>query len=629
VRERSPEQALDALTIKRYPGAAPPGPATAAPQSLPPDDGAQAGTGALSRWDWLVTVFVVLLVGAPLILTSNGYALDFMNHLWLIDVQEHAIAHGLVPTYFLNAISPPPHPLAAPTTTAFYPFFAFYGGTLYVITGALAALLDGQILLAYVLSILLSIAAAYAGPLWLARQLGVRSWRAHAPAITYVSSAYYISNLYGRGAWPEFVAVSVIPLLAAAAWRLARGRRVSLPAAALFVLAAVVFTGSHNITLAWGTIVIAVTLVVLLVAYGRRMWPVSWSRLGLLVTLTALSVGVSAWFLGVNVLHAKDTLTDRNPLGWSFTYYLDSLNVLFNPLREVPKISGTQALFVQLPVWFLAWAVLGAAIIRARAGRALVRGYVAIAVVLLPLLALAHFHAVYDLLPAQLQLIQFPYRLVTYATLAIAGLVLIDVLGFERLGQALGRRQRLTLTGALAVAILVSIGLCIWQIWVPGNGGSGVFANRSSVLTSVHRYPATWYGYNDYADMSTTVFTVPPERELYLNPAKFSGNGGSLTVTPPPGDAPFSINILAGPYLVDLHGLRQVGRNISGYMVATRLNNGSGPVHLSISLPASGDIRAGRLISLASLAGLLLLACVGVGQRVRDRRRRFAAQPRG
>lgn len=578
-----------------------------------------AATGALSRTDWAVTALVVLIVGAPAIFTRNGYALDFMNHLWLVSVQEHAIAHGLVPTYFINAVSPAPHPYTAPTTTAFYPFFAFYGGTLYVIVGAFAALIDGQVVAAYVISILLSIAAGYGGTLWLTRQLGVRTWRAHAPAITFVSSAYYISNLYGRGAWPEFVAVSVIPLLGAAAWRLARGPRASLPAAALLVVAVIFFTGSHNITLVWGSIVIAAALVVLAIAYGRRILPVSWRRLGLLATLVVLSVGVSTWFLAVNVQHGTDTLTDKNPLPWSFTYYLDTLGVLFNPLREVPKISGTQALFVQLPVWFLAWALLGAAIIRGRAGRALVRGYAAIAVLLVALLLLIHFHAAYDLLPSQLQLIQFPYRLITYATLAIAALVLIAVLGFERLGAALAGRSRQALTGALGVAIVMSIALCIWQMWVPGNGGGGVFANRDSVLTSVHEYPGTWYGYADYADESTAIVAVTPGRELYLDPARFNGNGATLTVKPPPGSAPFVINILAGPYLVALHGLRDVGRTVSGDMVATRLNNGSGPVRLSISLPAGGDVRAGRLVSIASLLGLLALAVLGVARRRRRR----------
>jgi hypothetical protein len=98
---------------------------------------------------------------------------------------------------------------------AFDPFFAFYGGTLYAVVGALAVVVAGQVIAGYVISVLLAIVAGYGGCLWLARQLGASTWRAHALAITFVSSAYYITNVYGRGAGPEFVAVSVIPLLAA------------------------------------------------------------------------------------------------------------------------------------------------------------------------------------------------------------------------------------------------------------------------------------------------------------------------------------------------------------------------------------------------------------------------------
>jgi hypothetical protein len=36
-----------------------------------------------------------------------------------------------------------------------------------------------------------------------------------APALAVVTSAYYVTDLYGRGAWPEFMATSAMaPLLA-------------------------------------------------------------------------------------------------------------------------------------------------------------------------------------------------------------------------------------------------------------------------------------------------------------------------------------------------------------------------------------------------------------------------------
>ena len=106
----------------------------------------------------------------------------------------------------------------------FYPLFAFYGGTLFALTGALAAVLGGSTVVAFEVATLAAIAAAYGGLFWLSRQLGVKGALAHAPALVFVTSAYYVSNLYGRGAWAEFMAVSALPLLLAASLRLIRGR---------------------------------------------------------------------------------------------------------------------------------------------------------------------------------------------------------------------------------------------------------------------------------------------------------------------------------------------------------------------------------------------------------------------
>src|SRR5262249_42306499 len=134
---------------------------------------------------------------------------DFTNHLWLVWVAGKAFVQAGHPTYFINTT----------TQGVFNPWFAFYGGTLYMITGAISELLGGHPVIAYVGVTMLAIAGCYLGTLCPARQFGLRGWIAHAPALAVVTSAYYITNLYGRGAWPEFVAVSSIPpLIASGVW---------------------------------------------------------------------------------------------------------------------------------------------------------------------------------------------------------------------------------------------------------------------------------------------------------------------------------------------------------------------------------------------------------------------------
>lgn len=158
---------------------------------------------------------IVVVVAAPMLFTSSGFAVDFTNHLWLTWVAGHLLVQAGHPTYFLNAKS----------VGVFYPWFAFYGGTLYMIVGGISELLGGHPILAYVGITTLAIAASYLGVVSIGRQLGLRGWMSHAPALTVVTSAYYITNLYGRGAWTEFMATAAIPPLVASGASLVRAPR--------------------------------------------------------------------------------------------------------------------------------------------------------------------------------------------------------------------------------------------------------------------------------------------------------------------------------------------------------------------------------------------------------------------
>src|SRR5207253_5706722 len=114
--------------------------------------------------DFAIATLAVLLIASPVLFTSDGFAPDFTNEMWLADYQQHAIAAHLHPTLFLHT----------QRLGVFYPIFAFYGGTLFALTGALAVVLGGSTILAFEAVILAAIAAAYGGLFWLARQLGVK-----------------------------------------------------------------------------------------------------------------------------------------------------------------------------------------------------------------------------------------------------------------------------------------------------------------------------------------------------------------------------------------------------------------------------------------------------------------------
>ncbi len=145
----------------------------------------------------------MLFVAGPALFTHWGFGADFTNHLWLVWQQGRAIETNHLPTLFMQSAS----------DGVFQPFYGFYGGTLYALVGGLSALLGDRPNLAFEASIVLGIAMAYGGVWWLARQLGLSRPLSHALGFAFVGSAYYVTDLYARGAWPEFMALSALPIV--------------------------------------------------------------------------------------------------------------------------------------------------------------------------------------------------------------------------------------------------------------------------------------------------------------------------------------------------------------------------------------------------------------------------------
>jgi hypothetical protein len=553
--------------------------------------GRSAGTVRLGADVGAAAAFVLLLA-APLLFTNNGFMADFTNHLWLVLAQAHALVAAHHPSYFIQT-----------TPNVFEPFFAFDGGSLYATSGTAATLLGGHYVVAYVGTAIVAMVAAYGGLLWLARQLGLRNWTAHAPALTFVASAYYVTNLYGRGDWPEFVAVSTIPLLIASATHLLRASRWTPLPVALFVVAAIYFTGSHNITLLWGSIVLVVSLAVLSAALGVRR--VSRSRALRLVALLALAAAVNAWFLLPDVLYGGQTAAGRGPFRWSATAFLNDPRVLFDPLRTVPRESSTPGLFVQVPDWFLAWALVAIAVLWRGASRNLRRAFLALTGILAALLVLITSSAPWDVLPFLLGRIQFAYRLNTYVALAVAGLVLVAAIAIQHRSECEenSRVRTIALHAALAVAAMVSVALCVWQLWIPATGLAGwTYPDRRAALVSPHVLPRTWYAPVGYAD--TTLPVIRSHQSLLFEPELVRGDRLVQTVTPPPGLVPFSTNIVASE-LVTMRGIVPLGRTRDGHVVARRAAAGGGPVRVLVERADPWPVTVGTGISIAAVAALL------------------------
>jgi hypothetical protein len=565
---------------------------------------------------------VVALVSSPAIFSKSGFATDFTNHLWLSDVAGKNLWASGHPTLFLNAtgsgsaVSLTSH---APIGV-FNPFFAFYGGTLYAVVGAISELL-GDPLVAYVGFIVFMITSAYRGTVILARQAGLSTWWSHLPGLVVVTSAYFVTDIYGRGAWPEFVAgAAIAPMLASASCVVTTSPLKARPMVGL-VIYTMLLTGSHNVTMIWGVTVSGLALALLWLAVGfRRVLP--WRRIGLVFILATVGCSLNAWFLLPDIRFNGLVQARFFDQGIS-AMFLDTPGVLFFPFRVVPAASGTPALYVQTPVWLLAWSLLAALVlsIRRKIGGGLRRAWLACVGFVAVILVLLCVASVWTVVPFPWDTIQFPYRLCTYLVYGCAAAVGIAALGAQRAWSNLGRWTRLSLAGGLGVAVVVTATLCAWQLWVPNPLQGTSYTDRAQALASTVRAPMSWYDPGLYADSSARVVNTTANRTLIIKPADVHGDKFSGWVRPPAGMAPIQTNIAGGPYLVKLTGLVRVGRNARGFAVVRRERPGHGPVYVTLATAQNATVVAGWAISLMALLALLAMVAWAAWRKVRGLRR--------
>ncbi|MGD0743038.1 MAG: hypothetical protein ABSA31_07120 [Acidimicrobiales bacterium] len=523
---------------------------------------------------------IVVFVAGPVLLTNRGLNIDFTNDLWFGHVQASTIGSGIFPSYFLNTFG-------TVASGVFDPHFAFYGGTLYALLGELARVLGGDVVVAFDVLAVGFIAFAYFGLYWISRQFSISPGYSHAVPIAYVTSAYYITILYGRGDVAEFAAVSVLPMVLAAGLALLREPYWSPKTTVLFATALVIFTGSHDISLVWGTSLVAVLLVLLLVVVRPS---VAWRRVIRVAVVAVPAVMLNGWFLVPDLLYGHDTMIAAKSTG-VIALFFDSFPLLLNPLRAVPAASGTPALFVQIPVWMLLWALaVGGAAVASSRSRSLRRPFLVLVVMFGFVLGLITIPGVWRSIPRPWLYIQFPYRLNTYLALIVSALVGVAVLVAQRMPTAApdtGRLLRLVVRASLGAVCAISLALCAWQLWIPRtlaypaiSDGLHVtgYANRYDAMTSIDTVPTSWDSPLDYANTSGPIISVSPGCELTIDPKTIDNHGDSVTtvVQAPLGSGPLGTNIVAGPYLVSIGGdVVRVGTSPDGFAVVQRREPGT------------------------------------------------------
>ena len=482
--------------------------------------------------------------------------------------------------------------------------------------------------LAYKLLYLAGLCLAFGGMTWLSGQLGLRSWRSQVPGLVLVTGAYFITDFVGRGDLGEFMALCAIPMLIAAGRSGftapgVRARDLIAVVAAMFLL-----TGSHNITLMWGSIFIVFLAIVCLVAVAPAgLSPVPWSRVAALTGSGAIGAGLNAWFLFPDLRYGLDTSVAQGDKNQVPKATFATPGLLLNPLRPSARVMSPYArdLRFSLPWMFALWALVVAVVLWRNREKSWKRAFVGVFAVSLVYVALIIWQGAWNSLPHVLYNLQFPWRLHAYVLLGTALLVLL-ALRWQATASEPAKRST---TIVLVALIVFNVAAATWQVWRVRSeyvrDHREVVAGRTfvdQVVASRYDAPLSWYPEGQFRDVSTRLITPEPSRVLTIPVAAVRDSKFTGVLQVPDGPLPFSTNISAGPQFVTMTGIRPIGRIIDGSIVAVRAADQpeTGPIEVTIAQSNSKVLQAGVLVSTVSAVLFVALVLWAASRFLLDRR---------
>ena len=535
----------------------------------------------------------LLLVGAlawPLLFSDATFNEDWLNHLWYVWHQSLAIRANHLPSLFLNY-----------SHGIFYPIYAFYGGTVYAIAGTLSLALGDAPLEAYVATYLLGFLAAYAGWYWAARIFGVGRWLAHVPAIVFLSSASYLMIIYGLGDWPEFLAVSVMPLMIASGLSVIRAERPRLLPAVALAGSSIVFFGSHLLTVIWGSTILIIVGAMILAFVPAARASIRWPNVLRILVIVIPAALVSAWFLLPTAAYEANTVIAHSyPIFRHLLrreMYLVAARHLFTLSRA--RTAGT-IVTTALPILAIAWVLAGIGIaLHARKGGTWMRLLLVLCAATALLVIVMTHAGLILVLPRIYATLQFSFRLESYVLLGIAGAVLAALVVNHDGGRAT-RYWMWALVPVLAASVIGA---------VQQTDAHPAGLARKLALSSYLEPTYEQEGLLDYVDdhvhlikKRLPLVTFPPE--------SVRNDRASIVVHEPPGQL-VDTNIRSAPELIHVTGARVVGADKEANdVLEVRLPAGAssqpGAETITVTSADSAPIAAGRVLSGLAVAILVL-----------------------
>lgn len=551
-----------------------------------------------------------VLMGAlaiPFIVHQNSWY-EWSNALWLLDLQTaHVSAYG-VPSYFIDAAG-----------SYFYPQQLFYAGPGLSLLAYFALVFGTWPVFAALTAAAFS--AASAGVSWTARNLGVSPRLAIIPGVLFASTPYVVSNLYGRGAWAELLAIGGVALALGAATSLLTGRARSQPLVLVVLALSVAWiAGMHNLTLLF-TALLAPLLAVALFPILRVAARVALRRYALVFFGAVSGLALVGVFLAPNVWLGGQTVTSHSSrLLLTAINGFDRPSVVFDPILSQPPNAGNTDLHTETLVLPLVWCfgtALAAAFRRRFDARTVLSltSLTLVGIGITLLIADPHWWLHF---PTTLTAIQFPFRLVTY-------LALLTVLAVAMLLASPAIHRSRTAVGLLLLATAWQVGLATDLAISAKQRGAGVPPTAASVRANV--LPLAWAPFQQVEFRLVISHPIPaPSQQASVDPiGDDSPPQISMWGSQPVGSL-VATALVSSPLIRVAGDASVAGATVAGLDVL-RVNRS--PWHVTVSSVCDTCVRAllgqeplalflGRLLSVLGCLAILSL----FGAEVMRRRKR-------
>lgn len=542
----------------------------------------------------LIAAVVIFLLITPMLWNHNFIGYDWYAHLWYIWHMEGSLRANGFPSLFTHNL-----------LGVFDPHYAFYGGTLYVLAGLISVVV-GHVA-AFVITWIGAFSMAYGGFYWLGRQAGLSSLTAHAPCILFVASPWWLMSIYAWGSWGQAVAISSLVLLVASGISILRDDRLRLGPAAALAVSTTMYTGSHNLTMAWAsTLALIVTAVLLALVPGARRLITrrGLKRLGVVMVPAFL---VNAWFFLPDVIYQADTAIAKNTfMAESFLrtsmFYVDSENLLRLSARNPQP--GFPHLDFHLPLLAFAWIVIGLVVFRPKLRSSwLWTAATFLAVMIVIWQVMTHVEWILGL-PTPYDRIQAPYRLGAYITLGLGG-ALVCTLALGARAKSWGRWWVLAL---LPIVVLTfAQGKQLVDEPLGFNPAGPPWSTPQPYQTK-----SQWMGAGDYVNARLPGVQVDPSMPFILFQPEDAEDGDRVTASVPAGPNQYiASNLKAATWLINVEGAKIVAIDQLGNAVMqTDPNNSSGVAKVTVSATSPWPVTLGRILTALAILTLLTGAIV-------------------